>query len=31
MQYGEAFGTALALLSLQIPYRYLPIFQRKQD
>lgn len=30
-QYGEAFGTGLALLILQIPYRYLPIFQRGQD
>jgi hypothetical protein len=30
-QYGEAFGTALALLILQIPYRYLPIFQRASD
>ncbi len=26
-QYGPAFGTALALLVLQMPYRYLPIFQ----
>jgi hypothetical protein len=30
-QYGEAFGTSLALLTLQIPYRFLPIFQRAQD
>ncbi len=30
-QYGEAFGTSLALLSLEIPFRYLPIFQRAQD
>jgi prenyltransferase beta subunit len=30
-QYGEAFGTALALLTLQIPSRLLPIFQRAQD
>ena len=25
--YGGAFGTACATLVLQIPYRYLPIFQ----
>ena len=25
---GEAFGTAVATLILQIPYQYLPIFQR---
>jgi hypothetical protein len=25
---GEAFGTAMAVLILEIPYRYLPIFQR---
>ncbi len=31
MQYGDAFGTSLALLTLQVPYRYLPIFQRAQD
>lgn len=30
-QYGEAFGTSLALMTLQIPYRYLPVFQRAQD
>lgn len=29
--YGEAFGSGLALLTLQVPYRCLPIFQRKQD
>lgn len=29
--YGTAFGTALALITLQIPYRYLPIFQRAED
>jgi hypothetical protein len=29
--YGTAFGTALALITLQVPYRYLPIFQRAQD
>ena len=25
---GEAFGTAMAVLMLEIPYRFLPIFQR---
>jgi hypothetical protein len=25
---GKAFGTAMAVLILEIPYRYLPIFQR---
>ena len=25
---GEAFSTAIATLILQIPYQYLPIFQR---
>ena len=25
---GPAFGTAMAVLILEIPYRYLPIFQR---
>ena len=30
-QYGAAFGTALALITLQVPYRYLPILQRAQD
>jgi len=25
---GDAFGTAMAVLILEIPYRYLPIFQR---
>ena len=25
---GDAFGTAVAVLILEIPYRYLPIFQR---
>ena len=25
---GEAFGTAVAVLILEIPYRFLPIFQR---
>jgi len=25
---GEAFGTAAACLILEIPYRFLPIFQR---
>ena len=25
---GEAFGTAMAVLILEIPYRFLPIFQR---
>jgi hypothetical protein len=29
--YGDAFGTGLALMTLQVPYRTLPIFQRKQD
>lgn len=30
-KYGDTFGTALAALTLQIPCRYLPIFQRGQD
>lgn len=30
-QYGAAFGTSLALITLQVPYRYLPILQRAQD
>jgi hypothetical protein len=30
-QYGAAFGTSLALVTLQVPYRYLPILQRAQD
>ena len=25
---GKAFGTAMGVLILEIPYRYLPIFQR---
>jgi hypothetical protein len=25
---GPAFGTAMAVLILEIPYRFLPIFQR---
>jgi hypothetical protein len=25
---GAAFGTSMAVLILEIPYRYLPIFQR---
>jgi hypothetical protein len=25
---GRAFGTAMAVLILEIPYRFLPIFQR---
>lgn len=30
-QYGAAFGTSLALITLQVPFRYLPILQRAQD
>lgn len=30
-QYGEAFGTALAVLTLEVPFKTLPIFQRGQD
>jgi hypothetical protein len=30
-RYGPAFGTALALIALQVPHRMLPIFQRPQD
>jgi hypothetical protein len=29
--YGAGFGTGFALLMLQMPYRYLPIFQAPQD
>lgn len=29
--YGTGFGTGLALITLQLPYRYLPIFQRAED
>jgi hypothetical protein len=25
---GEAFGTSTALIILQLPYKYLPIYQR---
>jgi hypothetical protein len=31
VQYGDAFGTGFALQILQIPYRYLPIYQRAGD
>jgi hypothetical protein len=27
-QFGDAYGTAMALIVLQMPKRYLPIFQR---
>jgi hypothetical protein len=30
-RYGASFATALALLCLEVPYRYLPIFQRRSD
>ena len=29
--YGPGFGTSLALITLQVPNRYLPIFQRAAD
>lgn len=31
VSYGDAFGTALALQMLQIPYRTLPLYQRGSD
>ncbi len=27
-EYGDAYGTSMALIILQMPHRYLPIFQK---